>query len=146
MSAPNLHRLEGGCYCGNIRVALDWPGAGPTVPVRACGCGFCTKHGAAWTSHPGGWFHLRIADDARATRFRLGTETADFHACAACGVVPVATCMMGGARYAVINAHALDDLKGLQPMQTAMDFEGETTEARLARRLRHWTPEAHGGT
>ena len=78
-------------------------------------------------------------------RFRLGTETADFHVCAACGVVPVATCMMGGARYAVINAHALDDLKGLQPMQTAMDFEGETTEARLARRLRHWTPEADGG-
>lgn len=140
------HRLRGSCHCGNIRIAIDWPDPDPrpTIPVRACGCGFCKKHRAAWTSHPNGRFYLRITDASRVTSYRLGTGTAEFHVCSTCGVVPIVTCMMEGSRFAVVNATTFDGVESSQLAQTATDFEGETTEERLARRRRNWTPEAVG--
>ncbi len=146
VNAPRILRLEGGCYCGNIRVALDWPeDAGPTMPVHACSCDLCLTHRAAWTSHPRGRFHLRTVDAARVRLARTGTADSDFHVCATCGVVPVATRVMQGVRYAIINATALYDLKGLQRVQAAVAFEGETNEARVGWWWRNWTPEAAGG-
>jgi hypothetical protein len=135
-------RIHGSCHCGNIRFALDWPDSRPTLPVRACGCGHCTKHGAMWTSHPDGRFSLRIADESQVTRYRFGTKTADFHVCATCGVVPIVTCVIEGTRYAVFNANTFDDVDRAQFVVAATDFEGETTENRLARRRRNWTREA----
>ena len=140
--AISWRRIEAGCHCGNIRVRFDWPGSGPTVPVRACGCEFCTKHGGVWTAHPGGRFYLDIKDDSQVTRYRFGTGTADFHICRVCGVVPVATCMIEGTRYAVVNVNTFENVDRSQLVETAADFEGETTENRLARRKRNWTPEA----
>jgi hypothetical protein len=102
----------------------------------------CTKHKAVWTSHPDARFNLQIADDSQVTLYRFGTKTADFHICLTCGVVPVATCMIEGIRYAVVNVNAFDDLDRSQLVETATDFEGETTAKRLARRRRNWTPEA----
>jgi hypothetical protein len=101
-----------------------------------------TKHNAAWTSHPDGRFHLRIAADARAARYRFGTKTADFHVCLTCGVIPIVTCAIEGIRYAVFNVNTFDDVERSQLAATAVSFEGETTENRLARRRRNWTPEA----
>ncbi len=71
------HRLRGSCHCGNIRIAIDWPDPypRPTIPVRACGCGFCKKHRAAWTSHPNGRFYLRITDASRVTSYRPRIST-----------------------------------------------------------------------
>ena len=44
MSDPvSYRRIQGSCHCGNIRVTVDWPDLGPTILVRACGCGLCTK-------------------------------------------------------------------------------------------------------
>ncbi len=142
MGDSNYRRLQGSCHCGNIRVSLDWPEAGPTIPVRACGCGFCTKHGAAWTSHPEGRFSLQVADASRVTLYRFGTATADFHVCSQCGVAPIVTCIIEGTRYCVANAKTFDDLKGLRLVPSATDFEAETTDSRLARRRRNWTPES----
>ena len=144
MNKTDFRRLQACCHCGELRVALDWPGLVASIPVRACGCGFCTKHKGAWTSHPDGRFHLRLAPGARVARYRLGTRTAEFHVRAVCGVVPVATCVIEGTRYAVVNANTFDDAKSLRFAQTVTDFEGETTEDRLARRRRNWTPEAFG--
>ena len=140
-----MRRIEGSCHCGNIRVTFDWPDSGATIPVRACGCGLCTKHRAVWTSHPDGRFHLRIADDSRATRYRFATKTADFQVCSTCGVVPIVTCVIDGTRYAVVNVNTFDNVDRSQLVEAATNFEGETTENRLARRRRNWTPEAVGG-
>ena len=140
----DYRRIYGSCHCGNIRVAFDWPGSGPTIPVRACGCAFCTKHNAVWTSHRDGRFDLRMADASQVTRYRFGTETADFHVCLTCGVIPIATCMIEVAQYAVVNVNAFDDVDRSELVETAADFEGETTETRLARRQRNWTPQAIG--
>ena len=143
MSEPaSFRRLHASCHCGNIRVTLDWPGEGVTIPVRACGCALCSKHRAVWTSHPEGRFRLQIAEDARATCYRFGTQTADFHVCLTCGVVPIATCAIEGATYAVVNVNTFDDVDRSELDETATDFEGETTDSRLARRRRNWTPQA----
>ena len=138
-------RIHASCHCGNIRVTLDWPESAPTIPVRACGCNLCTKHGAVWTSHPNGRFGLQIANDTRVMQYRFGTKTADFYVCLNCGVIPIVTCMIDGTRYAVVNVNAFDDFDRSQLVKTATDFEGETTENRLARRRRNWTPEAASG-
>ena len=139
-------RIHGSCHCGNIRFTFDWPGSAPTIAVRACGCGLCTRHGAVWTSHPDGRFDLRIAADSLVTRYRFGTETADFHICRTCGVIPVVTCMIEGTQYAVVNVNTFEEEdQSWQLVETAADFEGETTENRLARRRCNWTPLAISG-
>jgi hypothetical protein len=137
-----MRMIHGSCHCGSIRFDLDWPDAGPGIPVRACGCSFCRKHGGVWTSNPRGRFRLHVADCARVSQYRFGTESADFHVCARCGAVPIVTCTMDGGRYAVVNANAFDDVDRSELVQAAADFEGESIESRLARRRRNWTPEA----
>src|SRR5262249_17918153 len=131
-------RIHGSCLCGNIRFSFDWPDSGPIIPVRACG--HCTKHRAVWASHPHGRFHLQIADESKVTVYRFGTKTADFHVRSTCGVVPIVTCVFDGARY--VNANTFDDVDKSQLAEGATNFEGETTDNRLARRRRNWTPEA----
>jgi hypothetical protein len=138
----SYRRIHGSCHCGNIRVTFDWPESGASIPVRACGCTLCAKHRAVWTSHPRGRFCLRIADDSRVTRYRFGTKTADFHVCSTCGVIPIVTCTIDGTRLAVVNANTFDDVDRSQFVEAATNFEGETTENRLARRRRNWTPES----
>jgi hypothetical protein len=140
--APGLRRLQGSCHCGNLRFTLDWPGPLSAIPVRACGCGLCTKHRAVWTSHPQGRFTIAIADETRVSRYRFGTRTADFHLCLGCGVMPVTTCTIEGTRYAVVNVNTFDGFDRADLVEAATDFEGETTADRLARRRRSWTPEA----
>jgi hypothetical protein len=83
-----------------------------------------------------------MADDSQVRRYRFGTKTADFHVCLICGVMPIVTCVIEGTRYAVVNVNTFDGVHRSQFVEAATDFEGETTENRLARRRRNWTPEA----
>src|SRR5262245_55518058 len=142
MQDPSARIIHGSCRCGNIRFTLDWATAQPAIASRACGCTFCTKHGAAWTSNPQGQFRLHIADATKARRHQFGTGTADFHVCSTCGVVPIVTCGIEGRRYAVVNVNTFDDVHRSELVTSPADFEGETPENRLARRRRNWTPEA----
>jgi hypothetical protein len=135
-------RIRASCHCGNIQVAFDRPESGAPIPARACGCGLCSKLGAAWTSHPDGRFCLRIAEPTGVARYRFGTRTADFHVCLTCGVIPIVTCVIDASRYAVFNVNTFDDVERSRLVETAANFDGETTENRLARRRRNWTPEA----
>lgn len=140
----NGQRIHGGCHCGNIRFWIDWPVRAARIPVRACGCSFCRKHGAVWTSHPDGQFQLQVADPAQARRYHFGTKTADFHVCANCGVPPVVTCTMQGRDYAVLNINTFEDIDPSMFDQSPTDFDGESVGDRLARRQRNWTPRATG--
>jgi len=49
---------------------------------------------------------------------------------------------MERTRYAVVNVNTFDDVDRSQLVETTTSFEGETTENRMARRRRNWTPEA----
>ena len=134
----NMKRIEGRCHCGNIRFSFELPHSGSKISVRACSCTFCRKHGGVYTSHPKGRLSVEIADPTRATRYRFGTETADFHVCRQCGAVPVVTSEISGRLHAVVNVNCFENMKSDDFAQAVADFEGESTELRLARRQRNW--------
>ncbi len=143
MNKPTkVRRIHGSCHCGNIRITVDWPDAKPTIPVRACGCSMCRKHGAVWTSNPQGAFDLYIDNEAKVTRYQFGTKTAVFLTCTNCGGLTIVTCTIEGVEYAVVNANTFDDIDSTQLVTAPADFEGETTENRLARRKLNWTPRS----
>jgi hypothetical protein len=50
--------------------------------------------------------------------------------------------MLDGTRYAVVNVNTFENVDRAELAEAAADFEGETTENRLSRRKRNWTPEA----
>ena len=132
--------IKGSCHCGNITFAFDWRRDGPTIPVRACSCSFCTKHGGVWTSDPGGSLAVAIADAGAAERYRFGTGTADFHFCRRCGVPPVVTSEVAGTIYGVVNVNCFDNVDAADLDRAGADFDGEGADDRLARRVRNWTP------
>jgi hypothetical protein len=130
--------IHGRCHCGNIAFDLEWGGDAARIPARACGCGFCTRHGGVWTSHPASRLSVKVADSARVSRYEFGTRTATFHVCARCGVPPLVTSTIEGRTYAVVNVNCFEDVDAARLDRAPADFEGETVESRLARRKRGW--------
>src|SRR5205085_4698538 len=98
--------INGSCHAGNISFALMWAPDPTEIPARACDCSFCTKHGGVWTSNPKGTLRVTVKDPSLVSKYAFGTETADFHICMRCGVVPVVTSELDGRRYAVVSVNA----------------------------------------
>ena len=111
------------------------------IPVRACGCTFCQKHGGIWTSHPDSELRAEVLDESKLSKYKLGTETADYYVCSVCGAVPLVTSSIGNNLYAVVNANTFEGIDSSQIVRSSTDFEGESTEDRLARRKRNWIPD-----
>ena len=133
-------QITGGCHCGNITFTLDWPADAAQIGRRECGCSFCQKHGAAWTSHPEATLDIQIKDVASARRYRFGTRTADFHICSECGVSPIVTCEIDSALYGIVNVNTFDTAEGVSFSTTSTNFDGEQVGDRLDRRQRNWIP------
>ena len=130
--------LEGSCHCGNIRFVLQWPALQASVPVRKCGCDFCTRHGGAWTSHPESQLNVEASDPSTVSAYRFGTRTADFIVCTACGVVPLVLSLIEDTVYAVVNVNTFENVDSLTLSISSTDFDGEDRESRLDRRQRNW--------
>lgn len=139
-------RIEGGCHCGNVRYTLDWPDDASRIAARACGCGFCVKHGGVWTSSREARLEATIADRALLSTYAFGTRTARFHVCARCGVPPFVTSEIDGALYAVVNVNTFENVDRSTVDRSPADFEGEDIESRLARRQRNWIPAVRVST
>ena len=130
--------ITGKCHCGNISFALQWKPEPTEIPARACTCSFCTKHGGVWTSCPAGSLSVNIAEPSCVSRYAFGTKTATFHICSKCGVVPVVTSEIEGRLYAVVSVHALEGVDPSLLRVASATFDGESEQARLARRMRNW--------
>ena len=130
--------IVGGCHCGNMSFTLDWTPEPSEIPARACTCSFCTKHGGVWTSCPGGSLKVSVRDRTRVSKYAFGTKTAEFHICSACGIVPVVTSRIDGREYAVVSVNAFEDVDPALVRRAPTTFEGESEQARLARRARNW--------
>lgn len=141
--APHMD-IAGSCHCGNIALALRWPGNPAEIPARACDCSFCTRHGGIWTSAPDAELDVTVRDPALVTRYAFGTRTADFHVCSRCGVVPLVTCSIGGRLFAVVNVNTLEDRVRTRARTAPARFEGEAVDDRLARRQRNWIGVVRG--
>ena len=130
--------IRGQCHCGNLSFALTWDPDPPEIAARACGCSFCVKHGGVWTSNPRGALKVTVQDPSFWSKYAFGTRTAEFHICARCGVVPLVTSLIDGRLYAVVSVNAIEGVAIALIRRGAADFDGETMDARLARRKRNW--------
>jgi len=133
-------KIEGRCHCGNISFVFHWPGDESKIPVRACGCTFCVKHTGTYTSHRDGKLSAVVLDDALVSKYRFGTNTADFWVCSRCGAVPFVTSEIEGVLFAVVNVNTIEGVDRSIFRQAVTDFDGEDTQSRLDRRARTWIP------
>jgi hypothetical protein len=132
--------MKGGCHCGNVAVDFE-PSVDPrTLPLRACGCTFCRRHGARTTADPGGRIRIEIADEGGLSRYRWGLATADFLVCKRCGVYVAAVLTEGSRSWATVNTLVFDDQAPFEREAVSVSYEGESAEARVARRKKAWTP------
>ncbi|QNK03837.1 hypothetical protein H8F01_14195 [Dyella telluris] len=131
-------QLHGHCHCGNIAYTLAWEPDPIEIPARACDCSFCTRHGAAWTSKPDGSLAVTVLEPALVNHYAFGTETADFHICVRCGVVPLVTCTVEERLYAVVNVNTLDGIDPAMLQHRPASFSEEGVASKLARRQSNW--------
>ena len=131
-------QITGNCHCGNIAFALSWTDSQPEIPTRACTCSFCVKHGGVWTSNPRSTLEVAVRDPSLVAKYRFGTETAEFHVCSICGVVPLVTSEIENHVYAVVNVNTFENVEPSRLRRATASFEGEDIESRLARRARNW--------
>jgi hypothetical protein len=94
------------------------------------------------TSDPAGALEFAAIDPTRLSRYRFGTRTAEFLLCGHCGIFVGGTMTHQGRRFGVLNTRSLTPLLPELLSPQAVDFEGETLEARLVRRAARWTPLA----
>lgn len=130
--------ISGRCHCGNIAFTLDWKPEPTEIPARACTCTFCTKHGGVWTSCPTGSLTIVVRNPSQVSRYAFGTETADFHICTQCGVVPVVTSEIDGKLFAVVNVNTFENMDTSLLNRSSSTLDDETSDQRLGRRQRNW--------
>ncbi|HUB91551.1 MAG TPA: hypothetical protein VMA74_17645 [Dyella sp.] len=130
--------IAGSCHCGNIRFTLAWAPDPAEIPARACTCTFCSKHGGVWTSYPAGSLQVKIENAAQVSRYAFDTETADFHVCAQCGVVPLVTSSIDDHLYAVVNVNTFENVDASLLRRSSSTVDGENSADRLSRRKRNW--------
>jgi len=131
---------DGGCHCGNLRVRLHLTTPPLASTLRSCACSFCRAHATRTVSDPAGSCEIRAGDWALVEPYRFGSRTADYLICRRCGVYIGAVCDTPAGMRAVINTNALDDTAAFAQEPVRPDYDGEATEARLARRAANWTP------
>jgi hypothetical protein len=131
-------QIKGKCHCGNISFKLDWPGERPEIQAHACTCSFCRKHGGVWTSNPKSSLEVTVTELALVSKYELGTQSAQFHVCTRCGVVPLVTSRIDARTYAVVNVNTFENVEPDQLHQATLEVSSEQLDARLARRKRNW--------
>lgn len=131
--------LHGACHCGNLTVELETERAPAETQVRLDQCSFCTRHGARSISDPKGRLTIRVLDETALVRYRFGLRLADFVICARCGVYAAAMFVEPAGTWGVLNCNVLDDRAAFGAGEP-VNYDGETPEARQARRRARWTP------
>jgi hypothetical protein len=131
---------SGGCHCGNIKVHLRLAQTPSETPLRACACSFCRAHQTRTVADPAGVFEVAAEDWSLVEPYRFGSRTADYLVCRRCGVYVAAVCETAAGLRAVVNINSLADRASFTAVPSAPDYDGESREARLARRAANWMP------
>ncbi|MEZ6024090.1 MAG: hypothetical protein R3C16_11910 [Hyphomonadaceae bacterium] len=126
---------RGACHCGAVRAVYE---TDAPVRLRQDGCGFCASRGVKSASDPNG--KLAVDSDTTLIRYRFGHRNADFLICPACGTY-VATCMDSEkGPIGVLNVVGAQIAELMDEPATLASLDGETPDARIARRASRWTP------
>src|SRR5690349_24940202 len=98
--------LSGTCHCGAIRGTLAATKPAAELQVRACQCGFCTRHGAMTVSDPAGRATFAI-ERAALTKYQFGTRTGASLLCGRCGMYAGVMLEDEGSVWSVLNVRGL---------------------------------------
>jgi hypothetical protein len=121
-----------------MRVAFETALDPRKLPLRACQCSFCSRHGAVHTSDPAGRLIVEVAQPERLQRYRFALGMADFLICRACGVYVAAVTEIEGRSLGVLNVRVLDEREPFARAPTPMEYGAEQVEEREARRVKAW--------
>jgi hypothetical protein len=132
--------LRGGCHCGNLKLTLETSLDPVRLPLRACQCSFCRRHGGVTTSDPAGQLVIEVRDPAQLQRYRFALGITDFLICRTCGAYVAATMEAGGRTLGVVNVNAIDEREPFARAPEPMQYGAETIEDREARREKVWMP------
>jgi hypothetical protein len=103
-----MHKVTGGCHCGNIIAEVELTAAPDICHPRACDCDFCRKHSAAYLSDPKGSLVIQIKNAAEVATYRQGNGLAEFILCRTCGVL-VAVLLRSDVRiHGAVNVRAFE--------------------------------------
>ncbi len=102
-----LHKVDGGCHCGNIAVEAQLTDAPENYHPRACDCDFCRKHAAGWISDVRGTLRIRIKNAGDSGMYQQGSRQAELLLCRQCGVLVAAMFLVEKKFHAAVNVRAL---------------------------------------
>jgi hypothetical protein len=131
--------LRGACHCGQVEVAFETAMSAADVPLRACGCSFCRRHGTKAVADPNGLLTISAPPNGL-NRYRFGLRTADYLICRTCGAYIAAVITGNGEERATLNVTATAIPELADRRAEPVDYDRETVEGRTARRLTTWTP------
>ena len=131
--------LRGACHCGQVEVAFETAMSAADVPLRACGCSFCRRHGTKAVADPNGLLMISAPPNGL-NRYRFGLRTADYLICRTCGAYVAAVITGNGEERATLNVTATAIPELADRRAKSVDYDLETVEGRTARRLTTWTP------
>jgi hypothetical protein len=134
-----MYSVKGGCHCGNISYVAEFPKELNTYIPRACDCGLCKSHGAVYVSDKNGTLVIKIENETLVSRYRQGSQIADFLICKNCGIMTGVCYEEAGLIYGSINILSSDkyDLFG---DDQAMHLTQLSDEARIKRWKNYWFP------
>src|SRR3954451_19001839 len=96
------HKLTGHCHCNQMTIELSTSVTPDELPLRACQCSFCRRHGAATTSHPMSRLQIEAAPGS-VNHYRFGRRVADILLCGECGVYVASTIEADGRLLATLH-------------------------------------------
>jgi hypothetical protein len=108
------------------------------LPLRACQCSFCRRHGGLTTSDPAGRLVVEVRQPERLERYRFALGITDFLICRTCGVYVAAVTEVEGRSLGVLNARVLDEREPFERAPTPMEYGAEQVQDREARRVKAW--------
>jgi hypothetical protein len=103
--------VQGHCHCGNIRAAIHLTRPPESYSPRACDCGFCLKHAAAYVSDPAGAVEFDAHEPLQVGRYKQGSQTAEFLFCRDCGVLVGVFYRSREGTFAAINSRIVEDTR-----------------------------------
>lgn len=130
----------GACHCGAITIELETKIPAAETQLRACQCKFCRMHQALAVSDPDGKLTIRETEADTLNLYRFALSTSDFLICSHCGAYAGATMERAGMSVGILNIRLLSNEADFTSEAVAMDYGGENSTGRIARRLEKWMP------
>ena len=132
--------LHGNCHCGGLKVEFTTSRNPEDTNPRACDCGFCQKHGAAYISDPSGALRIIATEPSVLHSYRQGSEQARFQLCGQCGVLVAVIFEHNGRVYGAVNVGCLDE-RAILGASVPASPQLLSPQEKLSRWLQLWVPD-----